>query len=111
MTPTINPASVIFAVSGQLYFANSPREYWINFRKNAPAMPQTSPSRMNHGNCSGPTSGNGGIWYHGWIPKKVRDTIVAITEEKISGANMFIEKFPSTISAEKTAPAIGALYA
>src|SRR5690606_5150567 len=54
---------------------------------------------------------NGGTLYHGSIPKKLRDTIVAITEEKTSGANRFIEMLPSTINEANTAPAIGALYA
>ena len=39
----------------------------------------------------------------------LRETIAAITEEQISGANRFIEKLPSTMSAEKIAPVIGAL--
>ena len=43
------------------------------------------------------------------MPKKLRDTIAAMTEEKTSGAKRFIEKLPSTMSAEKTAPVIGAL--
>src|SRR5437870_2093748 len=45
------------------------------------------------------------------MPKKLRETMVAITEAKTNGANRLIEKFPSTISAAKTAPEIGALYA
>jgi len=54
-------------------------------------------------------AGNGGILYHGSMPKKLRDTIAAMTDEKTSGAKRFIEKFPSTISDANTAPAIGAL--
>ena len=52
-----------------------------------------------------------GTEYHGLIPKKLRETIVATTDANTSGANRFIEKFPSTIVAAKTDPAIGALYA
>ena len=36
--------------------------------------------------------------------QKLRDSIAAITEENRSGANKFMEKFPSTIWAAKTAP-------
>jgi len=43
------------------------------------------------------------------MPKKLRDTIVATTDENTSGANKFIEKFPNTNSAANTAPEIGAL--
>src|SRR5258708_21882909 len=45
------------------------------------------------------------------MPKKLRETTVATTDEQTSGANRFIEKFPNTISAAKTAPEMGALYA
>src|SRR3954467_12311459 len=45
------------------------------------------------------------------MPKKLRENIVATTEAKTKGANKLIEKLPSTISAAKTAPEIGALYA
>ena len=43
------------------------------------------------------------------MPKKLRETMVAITEAKTNGANRLIEKFPSTINAANTAPEIGAL--
>ncbi len=35
--------------------------------------------------------------------------MLATTDENTSGANRFIEKFPSTIHAANTAPATGAL--
>ena len=44
-------------------------------------------------------------------PEKLRETMVAMTDEKTNGANKFIEKLPRTICAAKTAPATGALYA
>ena len=47
---------------------------------------------------------NGGTVYQGRMPKKLRETIVATTDANTSGANRFIEKFPSTISAANTAP-------
>jgi hypothetical protein len=43
------------------------------------------------------------------MPKNVRETTAAVTEATTSGAKRFIEKFPSTICAAKTAPLIGAL--
>jgi hypothetical protein len=52
---------------------------------------------------------NGGGEYQDFMPKKLRVIIVATTDEKTSGANRFMEKFPSTISEANTAPAIGAL--
>lgn len=43
------------------------------------------------------------------MPKKLRETTVATTEENTRGANRFMEKLPKTICAANTAPAIGAL--
>ena len=43
------------------------------------------------------------------MPKKLRVVMVATTDANTSGANKFIEKLPSTISAANTAPEIGAL--
>ena len=43
------------------------------------------------------------------MPKKLRETMVATTDERTSGANRFMEKLPSTICAANTAPATGAL--
>ena len=54
---------------------------------------------------------NAGTEYQGLMPKKLRDTIVATTEAKTSGAKRFIEKFPRTIHEANTAPEMGALYA
>src|SRR5437773_12199211 len=69
------------------------------------------PRNRNHGNCVRLKNSNAGTRYAGSIPKKLRETMVATTEAKTSGANKLIEKLPSTISAAKTAPEIGALYA
>lgn len=80
-----------------------------NFKNSAAPPPHKIPSTKNHGNCAGTTSGNFGTSYHGLIPKNVREVIVAITDAQTSGAKRFMEKFPSTISDAKTAPAIGAL--
>src|SRR5882724_1074628 len=79
--------------------------------KNAPITPVINPRTKNHGNCVKLLKSNFSTSYHGLIPKKLRDTIDATTDEHTSGANKFIEKFPSTIIAANTAPAIGALYA
>ena len=75
----------------------------------APIAPLTIPRQTNHGNWISRVNSNGGTVYQGRMPKKLRDTIVATTEANTSGANRLIEKFPSTISAAKTAPEIGAL--
>src|SRR5580765_3078370 len=69
------------------------------------------PRSKNHGSCVRLVKSKEGTVYHGRMPKKLRETIVATTDAKTSGANMLIEKFPSTISAANTAPEIGALYA
>ena len=71
--------------------------------------PQPNPSSTNHGNWSTLVNSNGGTTYQGLMPKKLRDTIAAITEENTRGANRFMETFPSPITAANTAPAIGAL--
>ena len=52
---------------------------------------------------------NGVTVYQGRMPKKLRETIVATTEEQTSGAKRLMEKLPSTIREAKTAPEIGAL--
>src|ERR1039458_7248754 len=79
--------------------------------KAAPIPPLTIPRNTNQGNWVRLVNSNGGTVYQGRIPKKLRDTIVATTDAKTSGANRFIEKLPSTISAANTAPEMGALYA
>src|ERR1700722_5299665 len=76
-----------------------------------PITPVKIPRTKNQGNCVNRAKSYAGTTYHGCIPKKLRDTMLAITDEKTSGANRFIEKFPSTINAANTAPVIGALYA
>src|SRR6266480_7431636 len=81
------------------------------FKKAAPSAPVSKPRHMNHGSWVNLVNSNGGTLYHGRIPKNVRDTMVATTDAKTSGANKFIEKLPSTTSDANTAPAIGALYA
>src|SRR6185437_6668288 len=73
--------------------------------------PAAIPSSTNHGNCEMRVNSNGGTVYHGLIPKNVRETVVATTDAHTTGANKFMEKFPSTISDANTAPEIGALYA
>src|SRR5258708_322461 len=80
-------------------------------RNDVPAMPARIPSSRNHGNCSRLVKLNGGTSYKGVMPKKLRDTIAATTDEKTSGANRFMEKLPSTIKDANTAPEMGALYA
>ncbi len=67
------------------------------------------PRHTNHGSWVRLVNSNGGTVYQGWMPKKLRDTIVATTDANTSGANRFIEKLPSTISAANTAPEMGAL--
>src|ERR1700676_1786265 len=69
------------------------------------------PRQINQGSWETLVNSKGGTVYHGRIPKKLRETIVATTDEKTKGAKRFIEKLPSTISAANTAPDIGALYA
>ncbi len=66
---------------------------------------------MNQGSCVTLVNSKGGTVYQGRMPKKLRETMVATTEAKTSGANRLMEKLPSTISAAKTAPLMGALYA
>ena len=78
-------------------------------RKIAPETPQPNPNSTNHGNWSTLVNSNGGTTYQGLMPKKLRETIAAMTEENTSGANRFMETLPSTISEANTAPAIGAL--
>src|ERR1035437_1762603 len=79
--------------------------------KSAPMAPLKIPRHTNHGSCVRLVNSNGGTEHHGWMPKKLRDTIVATTDANTSGAKRFMEKFPNTISAANTAPEIGALYA
>src|SRR3989442_7218544 len=81
------------------------------FRNAAPIAPVKIPRHKNHGNCVTLVNSYGGMVYQGRMPKKLRETIAATTEAKTSGANKFIEKLPRTISAAKTAPEMGALYA
>ena len=71
--------------------------------------PLNTPRHRNHGNCVRLVNSNGGTVYHGLIPKKLRDTIVATTDANTSGAKRLIEKLPNTIKAANTAPEIGAL--
>src|SRR5271169_5142697 len=77
----------------------------------APIPPLRIPRHTNHGSCVRLVNSKGGTVYQGFIPKKLRDTIVATTDANTSGANRLIEKLPITINAAKTAPEIGALYA
>src|SRR5215471_12836309 len=58
-----------------------------------------------------PLSRNNGIWYRGPGPRNPRTVSVAITDANTSGPKISIAMEPSTISATKTAPEIGALYA
>src|ERR1039457_4073661 len=76
----------------------------------APIPPLTIPKQINHGNWIRRVNSNGGTVYKSRMPKKLRDTIVATTDANTRGANRLIEKFPSTISAAKSAPEIGALW-
>src|SRR5258706_2613737 len=95
--------------TGACSFLNASSVILSNFRKAAPTAPVKMPRQRNHGNWVRLVKSNGGTVYHGLIPQKLRDTIVATTDANTSGANKFIEKLPSTISAAKTAPEIGAL--
>src|SRR2546430_12677992 len=82
-----------------------------SFKKAAPIAPVKIPKNTNHGSWVILVNSNGGTVYHGLMPKKLRDTIVATTEAKTRGAKRLMEKLPSTISAANTAPEMGALYA
>ena len=62
-------------------------------------MPQAIPRKRNQGSCVTLVKSNGGMEYHGSMPKKLRDTMAAITEEKTSGANKFMDTLPRTIIA------------
>src|SRR5213593_2832479 len=81
-----------------------------SFKKPAPKAPETAPSKRNVGSWVRLVKSYFGTSYHCWMPKKLRVRIEATTEEKTTGANKFIEKFPSTIWAAKTDAAMGALY-
>src|SRR4029078_1051599 len=58
-----------------------------------------------------PLSWNGGILYSGSGPRNPRTVNVAMTDEKTRGPKISMAREPNTISATKTAPAIGALEA
>ena len=109
MSPTSNPPSASRTNIGARIRRNDCSLNWSILRKTDPSTPDAIPSRINHGNCVTRVNSNDGTEYHGSMPKNMRDTIVATTEENTSGANRFIEKFPSTIHEAKTAPEMGAL--
>ena len=71
----------------------------------------TNPTTTNPGSLPRLVNSCGGTTYQGLSPKKLRDITDAITEANTTGANRCMEKFPSTIKAANTAPAMGALYA
>src|SRR6266481_1323359 len=96
---------------GAFSFRNNPSATLSSFKKAAPMAPVKSPRYKNHGNCVTLVNSKAGTVYQGRMPKKLRETIVATTEAKTNGAKRLIEKLPSTISAAKTAPEMGALYA
>src|SRR5688572_32318277 len=64
---------------------------------------------MNHGNSISFVKSYSGASYIWRLPKMPREMIDATTEATTSGANIVMEKFPSTTCAANTAPAIGAL--
>src|SRR5437762_7215226 len=82
-----------------------------SFKSIAPITPVSSPRHKNQGSWVNLVKSNGFTVYQGRIPKKLRETIAATTDEHTSGANRLMEKFPSTIKEANTAPEIGALYA
>src|SRR5437870_338015 len=90
---------------------NAPSVQWSIFKKAAPVAPVRMPKKTNHGSCVMLVKSKDDTVYHGLMPKKLRETMVATTDEKTRGANRFMEKLPSTISAANTAPEMGALYA
>src|SRR6266404_6049116 len=96
---------------GALSFRNNPSATFNSFKNAAPIAPVKSPRYRNQGNCVTLVNSNPGTEYQGRMPKKLRETMVATTEAKTNGAKRLIEKLPSTISAAKTAPEMGALYA
>ena len=77
--------------------------------KMAPSTPETMPRRTNQGSWVRLVKSNRGTTYHCWMPKIPRETIAAVTDATTKGANRFMLKFPSTIWAANTAPAMGAL--
>src|SRR6266436_1178238 len=96
---------------GALSFKNKPSATLSNFKKAAPIAPVKSPRYKNQGNWVTLVNSKAGTVYQGRMPKKLRETMVATTDENTNGAKRLIEKLPSTINAAKTAPEMGALYA
>src|SRR6266436_1098021 len=109
--PTNNPPSVTRGEIGALSFWKASSVRLSSFKNTVPITPVNIPRHKNQGIWVRLVNSNGVTVYHGRMPKKLRETIVAITDAKTSGANRLIEKFPSTINAANTAPEMGALYA
>src|SRR5678815_2050236 len=95
--------------SGAGIRAKSASLQFRHFRNNAPAAPVRAPNSTNHGSCVSRVNSNTGASNQWLIPKKVRETTEATTDDTSTGANRFIEKLPKTIWAAKTAPLMGAL--
>src|SRR5687768_10265872 len=110
MAPTISPANARRAKIGTGNLAKEASLKRSDRRKTAPTAPQNAPSNRNHGSWARRVKSKEGTSNQCPTPKKVLDKVEATTEETSNGAKRFIEKFPRTIWAAKTAPLIGALH-
>src|SRR5262245_59047789 len=91
-------------------FEKSPSPIRNARKKVAPTNPESSPSNRNHGSWDKRVNSNEGASNQCPVPKNVRDSTEATTDDTSNGAKRFMEKLPRTICAAKTAPAIGALH-